>query len=56
MKKLAMVLLVLVQIAALALLFTEYMRFGMFLIAFSGLSFSMSRIILAKRRNSKEAV
>ena len=53
MKKIAMVLLVLIMIAGLALLFTDYMRFGMFIIAFGSLSFSISRIIIMSKKNKE---
>lgn len=44
MKKIAMVMLALAELAGLALLFTDYMIFGMFIIAISTLSFSIGRI------------
>ncbi len=53
MKKIAMVLLALIMIAAVALLFTDYMRFGMFIIAFGSLSFSISRIMIMTKKNKE---
>ncbi|MBO4459718.1 MAG: hypothetical protein J5778_03575 [Clostridiales bacterium] len=44
MKKIAMVMLVLAELAGLVLLFTDYMIFGMFIIAISTLSISIARI------------
>ena len=44
MKKIAMVMLVLAELAGLMLLFTDYMIFGMFIIAISTLSISIARI------------
>ena len=44
MKKIAMVMLVLVELAGLMLLFTDYMIFGMFIIAISTLSISIASI------------
>ena len=49
MKKIAMVMLVLVELAGLALLFTDYMIFGMFIIAISTLSISIARIYFLKK-------
>lgn len=54
MKTIAMILLVLAEIAGLILLFTDYMRFGMFIIAISTLSVSIASIYLQK--NGKENV
>ena len=48
-KTIAMVLLVLAEIAGLILLFTDYMRFGMFIIAISTLSVSIASIYFQKK-------